>query len=292
MLGSTLRSKYRLGRLAAATVLALVLPATAASASGGGSVTGSDVALSGSASTNSPNPGTPYSYTFQVKDSGPDTATSVVLRDPLPAGTVFNYATLNGSTLPCAAFGQLSGGTTVSCNLGDLPRGGQGTVVISVNAPLTVSSYSDTATVSSTSSDPVPANNAATVTVTVKASNKNGVNDTAPLAAVPCATLAGVSAPVGYYLTWAAIWNTFSVKSCSAATEIVNVEVTETDPSGFVAYDVVYATTLTAGQNLSQVLDNDFAAYSTTYNVAFTVTDTSGNQLAASSVVATTPPPQ
>ena len=285
-------SKVRIAGLAAATAVAVLVPATAASASGGGA-TGSDLQVSGSASTGSPGPGAPYSYTFGVKNGGPDTATSVRFQDPLPAGTVFNFATLNGSTLPCAAFGELSGGTTVSCSLGDLAKGGGGTVVVGVNAPLTLSSYVDTGSVSSPSPDPAPGNNAATVGVTVKASNKNGVNDTTPPAAVPCATLAGVSAPVGYYLTWAAIWNTFSVKSCSSVTEVVGVEVTETNvATGTVDYDVVSATSLTAGQNLSQVLDNDFAPFDTTYRVAFTVTDSAGNVLAAASVPATTPPPQ
>lgn len=289
---SSPHSKNRIVRLAAVTLLAVLVPATAASASGGTS-TGSDIQVSGSASNRSPNPGTPYSYTFRVRNSGPDTATAVTFRDPLPAGTIYNYATLNGSTLPCAAFGDLTGGTTVGCNLGDLAKGAQGSVVVSVNAPLTLASYDNTGTAAPTSADPNTTNNAATVSVTLKASNKNGVNDVAPTSPVPCATLAGVSAPVGYYLTWAAIWNTFSVKSCSSATEIVNVHVTETNAAtGLNDYDVTYATTLTSGQNLSQVLDNDFAPFTTTYTVSFTVTDTSGNVLATASVPCTTPPPQ
>ena len=289
--------------VAAATALALVVgPATAALAAGSG--TGADVQVSGSASTGSPAAGAAFTYTFQVKNAGPDVATAVTFSDPLPAGTVYNYATANGSTLPCAAFGNINGGATVSCTLGDIAKGGQATVVVSVNAPLTASTFTNTGSATSSASDPQSANNAATVTVQVKAAaggggggggvNKGGVNDPTTVAvATPCAVLANLAAPVGYYLTWAAIWNTFTVRSCSSNTETVNVEVTETNAAtGAVDYDLIYPITLLAAQNTSMVLDNDFAPFNTTYNVSFTATDSSGNVLSTGSVAATTPPPQ
>src|SRR4051812_21377698 len=58
----------------------------------GGVSTGADLKISGSASTGSPNAGAAFSYTFQVKNSGPDAASDVVFVDTLPAGTGFNYA--------------------------------------------------------------------------------------------------------------------------------------------------------------------------------------------------------
>ena len=57
---------------------------------------GADVQITGSASTGSPGPGQPFSYTFQIKDNGPDTAGAVIFGDMLPAGTVYRYATVNG----------------------------------------------------------------------------------------------------------------------------------------------------------------------------------------------------
>jgi uncharacterized repeat protein (TIGR01451 family) len=280
--------------LAAVTVVALVAPASAAFASGGNTTTGADLQVSGSASTGSPAPGAAYSYTFQVKNNGPDPASSVVFSDPLPTGTVYNYATANGSTLPCAAFGDLNGGTTASCNLGTIAKGAQATVVVNVNAPQAASTFSNTGTATSSSSDPVATNNAVTVTVQVKTSNKNGVNDLAPVVATPCAGLGGLAAPTGYYSIWAAIWNTLTVRSCSTSTETVSVEVTETNvATGLVDYDVIVPMTLIAGQNVSMVLDNDFAPFNTTYTVAMTVSDpTTGTLLATGSVSATTPPPQ
>lgn len=292
----------RVASIAVLSTLCALVPAGAASAAGG-TTSGADLQVAGSASTGSPAPGTAYSYTFQIKNAGPDTATAVVFSDPLPAGTVYNYATANGSTLPCAAFGSLTGGATVTCNPGDITKGGAVTVVVNVNAPTSASTYANTGTATSAATDPQPTNNSVTVTVQVKASggggaggggvNKGGVNDTAPATAAPCAALGGMSAPVGYYSTFAAIWNTFTVRSCSSATESINVEVTETNQStGLVDYDVIFPITLVAAQNSSMVLDNDFAPFNTTYTVSFTATDASGNVLATGSVLATTPPPQ
>lgn len=289
--------RRRLALLAAATSVLVLAPTSAALASGGGTATGADLQVSGAASTGSPAPGVAFSYSFLIKDSGPDTASSVVLTDPLPTGTVYNYATANGSTLPCAAFGDGNGGTYAACNLGSMGKGGQATVVVNVNAPIAASTFTNTATVSSATTDPVSTNNSVGVTVQVKTSgggvNKGGVNDTTPTTPAPCAALGNVSAPVGYYSVWAAIWNTFTVRSCSTATESVNVEVTETNvATGLVDYDMVVPIGLAAAQNTSMVLDNDFAPFNTTYTITMTVTDTSANVLATALVSATTPPPQ
>jgi len=286
-------------RFASITVLSAlcVLLPTSAALAAGGTTTGADLQVSGSASTGSPAPGATYTYTFQIKNAGPDAATSAVFSNPLPAGTVYNYATDNGSTLPCAAFGNLNGGATVSCTLGDIAKGGAATVVVSVTAPQVVGTYGDTGSATSTATDPQPGNNSATVTVQVKASgggvNKGGVNDTTPLPATPCAVLGNLSAPVGYYSVYAAVWNTFTLRSCSSSTQTINVEVTETNQAtGLIDYDVVWPITLLGGANASTVLDNDFAPFNTAYTVGFTATDTSGNLLATGTVLATTPPPQ
>jgi uncharacterized repeat protein (TIGR01451 family) len=291
--------------LMAAVAVAVFVPlnATVASASGGsggggGTASGADLQVGGSASTNSPNPGAAFTYTFQVKNSGPDAATTVMLNDPLPAGTTPNYATANGSTLPCAAIGDLAGGASYRCDLGSIAKGGQATVVVSVNAPNSAMTFSNTATVTSASVDPNLVNNAATVTVQVKAPTggicKAGVCDTAPTpVAAPCATLTNVSAPVGYYSVWAAIWNTMTVTSCSTSSESVTLEVIETNQAtGLNDYDVVLPLTYLPGQNQSLVLDNDFAAFSTNYTITMKVSDSAGNVLALATVFATTPPPR
>ena len=125
---------------------------------------GADLQVSGSASTGSPNAGAAFSYTFQVKNSGPESATSASFTDALPAGVGYNFATVNGSSAPCSKLD-----TTISCDLGTLVSGGQATVVINAYAPGTVGTYPDTGTVASSLADSNPANNAVTVTVQVKA---------------------------------------------------------------------------------------------------------------------------
>jgi uncharacterized repeat protein (TIGR01451 family) len=297
-LGSAKTRRRAARLLAAAAALAVLAPASAAFAAGG-VTSGADVQVTGSASTGSPAPGAAFTYTFQLRNSGPDSATGLTFNDPLPTGTVYNYATLNGSTLPCAAFGNPSGGATASCNVGSLAKGASATVVVSVNAPQVVSTFANIGSVTATSTDPVATNNAATVSVQVKAPaggggvNKGGVNDTTPAPATPCATLAAVSAPVGYYSVWAAIWNTFTIRSCSSSTQTVNVRVTETNvATGSIDYDLTMPLSLLGGQNSSMVLDNDFAPFDTTYRVDMTATDASGNVLSTGSVLATTPPPQ
>ena len=262
---------------------------------GGGTATGADLQLTGSASTNSPDPGSVYSYTFLVKNSGPADATGVVFRDPVPNTVVPNYATVNGSVLPCVGIGDPSGGSTYECTVGTIVKGGQATVVVNVTAPEVATAIDDTASVTSDVADPQPANNTKTVSVTVKAPTggvcKGGVCDTVPTpVAAPCVTLTSVSAPVGYYSIWAAVWNDFTLQSCSTGSESVTVEVTETNvATGSVDYSVVMPTTLVPSQNLSYVLDNDFAPFSTTYRVDYVVRDSSGAVLASASTTATTP---
>ena len=122
--------------------------------------------------------------------------------------------------------------------------------------------------------------------------NKGGVKDPIPVAG--CATLTSVSAPVGYYSTFAALWNDYSVKSCATGSQTVNVVVTNTNvATGAVDFTNTLPYTLTAGQGLNGVMDNDFAPFSTAYNVTIAVRDGSnGNVLDTRSLTATTPDPR
>lgn len=149
---------------AVAVAVGLLAPASAAFAAG----TGADVQVSGSASTGSPGPGQALTYTFQVKNSGPDSATGAVFTDPLPSGTTFNYATVNGFAAPCSPSTNTDGATVVSCALGSIAKGGQATVGVSVKAPVTVGTFANTGTASSSVPDPQPSNNAVTVNAQVK----------------------------------------------------------------------------------------------------------------------------
>jgi len=133
---------------------------------------GADLQMSGSASTGSPDAGAVLTYTFQVKNSGPDDAAAVTVTDALPAGTQYLAATVPawsglGGPIGCNAANNGTS-TTVTCGLGSMVKGGQATIVISVNAPATAGTFANTATASSTTVDPNPPNNAVTVSAQVK----------------------------------------------------------------------------------------------------------------------------
>lgn len=134
--------------------------------------------------------------------------------------------------------------------------------------------------------------------------NSGGVNDTAPPPAPapaptpaptgpPCATFQSATAPVGYYSIYAAVWNDYTLRDCSPQAEDVDVEVIDSDcTTGRVDYDVTYLNPLSAGQNLSMVIDNDFAPFDTTYCVTYIARDlATGVELDRSTLTATTPPP-
>lgn len=166
----------RKAMLAIATAAAVTMPASAAIAAGGGGGgggTGADLQVTGSASIGSPGPTQTYWYTYQVKNNGPQTATSNVLTSVLPAGETLNWAQLQNYAfvINCTSATDATGTTTLTCPLPDMTTGQQYNVLIDVSAPPVSGSVSDTATVSSAGTpDPKPANNSFTVTVQVKSS--------------------------------------------------------------------------------------------------------------------------
>lgn len=120
-----------------------------------------DVQVTGFASTGSPARGATFTYTFQVKNNGPEPAYAVTFGDPLPAAV-----SLVGVQTSAGSCAQAAG--TVNCSLGDLAVGAQATVVITVVAPAAPSTFTNTASVGSGSPDRQPSNNSVGVTVQVK----------------------------------------------------------------------------------------------------------------------------
>lgn len=112
--------------------------------------------------------GTPVSYALAVTNLGPSAAAGpITITDPLPAGTSFVSATGAGWTCDPIPAGTL--GANLHCTLaGPLAVGATpAAVVVTAGLPSSqTSAVANTATVSSPTTDPVPANNSSTVTNT------------------------------------------------------------------------------------------------------------------------------
>jgi uncharacterized repeat protein (TIGR01451 family) len=98
--------------------------------------------------------GTSFAYGIGVANNGPSLATGVVVEDVLPVGLTFDPV---ASSPECSAAGQ-----TVTCDIGDLPAGGQVARTIAVMASAALADgriLTNTASVSGLEPDPIPDNN-------------------------------------------------------------------------------------------------------------------------------------
>ena len=114
--------------------------------------------------------GSTASYLLTVTNSGPSPANApTTVTDTLPAG--LTYVAASGSGWACSATGQV-----VTCTRSTpLASGATSTLVLTVDVAATAAaSVTNTASVSSASSDPNPANNTATDTATVDNSGVSG----------------------------------------------------------------------------------------------------------------------
>ena len=101
-----------------------------------------------------------FTYTVTVRNLGPAVASNVVIRDPLPAGLVFVSAA--GAGLTC------TGGANVICNASaSLAAGQQISALITVDAGSDTASITNTATVTSSTTDPTVSNNSAQQTTQI-----------------------------------------------------------------------------------------------------------------------------
>lgn len=100
-------------------------------------------------------------YAIDVTNLGPNTASGITVSNSLPAGNV-TFVSAAGSGWTCLPSGQL-----VTCTRPSLLLGAAPTITITVQAPSESTTLSDTATVTSTSSDLEPTNNTAMVLTAV-----------------------------------------------------------------------------------------------------------------------------
>jgi uncharacterized repeat protein (TIGR01451 family) len=129
---------------------------------------GSDVNITLTHMPDPVNVGSPLTINMTVTDNGPADATGVSVMDAFPTNATFVSAVPSQGTC---------GGTTVvTCNLGTITNGHSATIALVVTVT-SGTSLSDTATVTSTSTDPNLANNSSTTTANV-------ITGTAPIASL------------------------------------------------------------------------------------------------------------
>jgi uncharacterized repeat protein (TIGR01451 family) len=129
-----------------------------------------DLAVTKTNGTTQVTAGQPSSYTMAVANNGPNAAPNVALTDTLPVQMTFNSITASAGWICTTPAVGATG--TVSCSTPNMAVGATATFVLSVTvAPATPggSTISNTVTVASGASDPVPGNNQATDTDSVVA---------------------------------------------------------------------------------------------------------------------------
>jgi uncharacterized repeat protein (TIGR01451 family) len=115
----------------------------------------------------SPNPvasGQILLYSIVVLNGGPGTAQAVTVTDPLPAGTVFESCAASQGT--CTGPPAGTNGTVIF-DLGSLAPGASATATIQVQVTAAFGQLVNTATVTTSSDDTNPDNNASTATILV-----------------------------------------------------------------------------------------------------------------------------
>jgi uncharacterized repeat protein (TIGR01451 family) len=118
-----------------------------------------DIQVTGSSNNGSPPVGSPFTYTFQVKDNGSQGAAGVTFDDALPATISLSSFTTSLGTCTAGATPN-----SVHCDLGELGVGQQATIAITAVATAT-GPITDTASIGMTGLDTQPGNNSVGVTV-------------------------------------------------------------------------------------------------------------------------------
>jgi len=137
-----------------------------------------DVAIAIAGSPSSVIIGDNVTYSITVTNNSSNGTTNVTVTDALPAGVTFVSATPSQGTC--------SGTSTVTCNLGTMNSGSTATISLVVTTTAANAALTNTASVTSDLTDPIPANNTAT-------SNSTVVNNPVPVISLlsPASATAG-----------------------------------------------------------------------------------------------------
>ena len=104
----------------------------------------------------------PFAYTVTVRNSGPDAAASVALTSSLVSLLEVDFQAISTTAGTCS-----QSKDSVTCTLGNMPNGTTATVTILLVAT-GIGTVVDTSTVTSSTQDPNPANDTATISTTVR----------------------------------------------------------------------------------------------------------------------------
>jgi uncharacterized repeat protein (TIGR01451 family) len=133
--------------------------------------TQADVSVVKSANPSTATLGTIFSYTVTVFNNGPNTATNVIVSDPLPGSTVLLSPTASQGTVSVTS-------STLAVNLGSIDSGDSATVTYQL-LPTRLGSVDNTAFVSTADSDADESNNSSAVSVAVLPASGTGNVDLA-----------------------------------------------------------------------------------------------------------------
>lgn len=123
-------------------------------------VTGADLAIAKWSDSSPATPGQTLTYTLTITNAGPGDAADLIVTDTLPAAVAYSDAA--GSGWSCGHTGGV-----VTCTRSLLPVGVAPAIVITVTAPISDGTITNTATVTAASLDPLTANNDDAITTTV-----------------------------------------------------------------------------------------------------------------------------
>jgi uncharacterized repeat protein (TIGR01451 family) len=101
-------------------------------------------------------------YTLTVKNAGPSTGDAVTVTDVLPAGLIFPEAKTTKGTCSVVVLTN-----TITCNIGSMAKDETQTVTVIAKVTQVHGTITNTATVSSTTTDPTPGNNSSTAITTI-----------------------------------------------------------------------------------------------------------------------------
>ncbi len=126
-----------------------------------------DLSITKSDSPDPVNAGSNITWSITVANAGPSAATAASWSDALPASTSF-VSLVSAAGWSCTTPAMGANGT-ISCSNASFAAGNASFTLVAKVAPATApgSTVSNTATVTSSTSDPVPGNNSATATTTV-----------------------------------------------------------------------------------------------------------------------------